>query len=291
MGVIMSRRTFAIFSLVLVMGVWGSAFTVTKAAGVPPVLLALLRFGLASAILLPLALSRRGNRSLGGAREWAIVAAMGLCGFTLNQAGANLALDYTTATQGALIQSVIPVATAVLAALLLKERPSGRRMLGIGLSLAGVVALVLVAAPSERASNPLLGGAIMLGSVLSWACYTILGKRLAGIDPLIVTAYSSVFGALFLLPLALIESGGRVAPAISTQGWLAVLYLGALASAAANLVYNRALTVLEASQTATFINLVPIVGVAVAVIFLGEPVLALQLVGGAVALVGVWLAS
>ena len=289
----MSRRTFAICSLVLVMCIWGSAFTITKAAGVPPVLLALLRFSLASAILLPLALPRRkrGVRSPSGAREWSTIAAMGLCGFTLNQAGANLALDYTTATQGALIQSVIPVATALLAALLLKERPSGRRMLGIGLSLAGVAALVLVAAPSERASRPLLGGAIMLGSVLMWACYTILGKRLSGVDPLMITAYSSVFGALFLLPLALLESGGRMFPAISAQGWLAVLYLGALASATANLVYNRALTVLDASQTATFINLVPIVGVAVAVIFLGEPVLALQMVGGAVALVGVWLAT
>jgi drug/metabolite transporter (DMT)-like permease len=289
----MSRRSFAIVSLVLVMAIWGSAFTVTKAAGVPPVVLALLRFSLASALLLPLALPRlgRGARSPRGAREWSIVAAMGLCGFTLNQAGANLALDYTTATQGSLIQSVIPVATAILAALLLKERPSGRRILGIALSLVGVMMLILVAAPSEHASQPLLGGAIMLGAVLMWACYTVLGKRLAGVDPLIITAYSSVFGALFLLPLALIESGGWTLPAISPQGWLAVLYLGALASASANLVYNRALTVLEASQTATFINLVPIVGVAVAVIFLGEPILGMQLVGGAVALVGVWLAT
>src|SRR5690349_18371796 len=131
----MSRRTLAIASLIVVMGIWGSAFTVTKAADMPPVLLALLRFVLASAILLPLALWRgdQATRTLTGIRQWSIVAAMGLCGFTLNQAGSNLALDYTTATQGALIQSVIPVATAVLAALLLKERPSGRRVLGIGL--------------------------------------------------------------------------------------------------------------------------------------------------------------
>jgi drug/metabolite transporter (DMT)-like permease len=75
------------------------------------------------------------------------------------------------------------------------------------------------------------------------------------------------------------------------QGWLAVLYLGLLASATANLVYNWALMLLDASQTATFINLVPIAGVAIAVLFLGEPMLAMQLVGGAVALIGVWLAT
>jgi drug/metabolite transporter (DMT)-like permease len=289
----MSRRSLAIVALVLVMGIWGSAFTVTKSAGVPPVLLALLRFVLASAILLPLALARRGRggRPPAGAREWATLAAMGLFGFTLNQAGANLALAYTTATQGAMIQSAIPVATALLAALVLKERPTGRRVLGIALSLAGVAGLVLAAAPSERASNPLLGGAIMLGSVLAWACYTVLGKRLAGVDLLMLTAYSSMFGALFLVPLALVESGGRLPAALSAQGWLAVLYLGVLASATANLVYNSALTLLDASQTATFINLVPIFGVAIAVLALGEPVLGLQMVGGAVALVGVWLAT
>lgn len=289
----MSRRTFAIVSLVLVMGIWGSAFTVTKAAGVPPALLALLRFGLASAILLPLALARRSQvaRRPSGAREWLLAAAMGLCGFTLHQAGSNLALAYTTATQGALIQSIIPVATAMLAALVLHERPSARRVLGIGLSLAGVAALVLAAAPSEHASSPLIGGAIMVGAVLMWACYTILAKRLADLDQLAVTAYSSVFGTLFLIPLALAEAGGLAFPAITARGWMAVLYLGVLSSAMANLVYNRALTVLDAGQTATFINLVPIVGVAIAVIFLGEPILALQLAGGAVALVGVWLAT
>lgn len=288
-----SRRTLAIASLVVVTGIWGSAFTITKAAEIPPALLALLRFVLASAILLPLALLRRDRsaRTIAGRREWSIVAAMGLFGFTLNQAGSNMALAYTTATQGSLIQSAIPVATAVLAALVLKERPTGRRILGIGLSLAGVAALVLAAAPSEHASNPLLGGMLMLGSVVSWACYTILGKRLANVDTLTVTAYSSLFGALFLVPLALLESGGQMFQAIPAQGWLAVLYLGLLSSATANLVYNRALSLLDASQTATFINLVPIFGVAIAVLFLGEPVLGLQLVGGAVALVGVWLAT
>lgn len=289
----MTRRTFAIVSLILVTGIWGSAFTVTKAAALPPALLALLRFGLASLVLLPLALARRSPtaRPIRGAREWLIVATMGLCGFTLFQAGANYALAYTTATQGSLIQSVIPVATMALALLVLNERPTVRRIAGIVLSLLGVAVLVLAAAPSEHASNPLLGGAIMLGSVLMWAAYTVLAKQLVGVDMLAVTAYSSIFGTLFLVPLALAESYGQAPPAISPQGWLAVLYLGLLSSAVANLVYNRALTLLDASQAAAFINLVPIVGVVVAVAFLGEPILPLQLAGGAVALVGVWLAT
>ena len=98
-------------------------------------------------------------------------------------------------------------------------------------------------------------------------------------------------GALFLLPLALIESGGPMLPSISARGWLSIVYLGVVSSAMANLLYNRSLAHLEANQAATFINLVPIVGVVVAVLFLGEPLIGWQLAGGAVTLLGVWLAT
>jgi drug/metabolite transporter (DMT)-like permease len=289
----MSRRSTAMLSLLLVMGIWGSAFSVTKAATVemPPVLIAFLRFALAAAILLPLALLRPRQSPPMAARYWITVAAMGLCGFTLFQAGSNIAQTYITATQAAIIQSIIPVLTAILAALVLRERLSGLRVAGIALSLVGVLVVVLVAAPSERAHDPLLGGAIMLAAVGMWAIYTVLAKRLSGADLLHVTAYSTAFGALFLLPLALLESGGRALPAISVLGWLSIAYLGILSSALASLLYNRSLAELEANQAATFINLVPIVGVAVAVLFLGEPLIGWQLVGGAVTLVGVWLAT
>ena len=289
----MSRRASAILSLILVMGIWGSAFSVTKAAiaEVPPVLIAFLRFALAAAILLSITLLRRGALPRMAKRQWGTVAAMGICGFTLFQAGANIAQTYTTATQAAIIQSIIPVLTAILAALVLRERPSGRRVAGIALSLVGVLAVVLVAAPSESGRSPLLGGAIMLGAVGMWPVYTVLAKRLAGADLLDVTAYSTAFGALFLLPLALIESGGMALPAISARGWLSIAYLGLMSSAMANLLYNRSLAHLEANQAATFINLVPIIGVVVAVLFLGEPLIGWQLAGGAVTLLGVWLAT
>lgn len=289
----MSRRATAILSLIFVMGIWGSAFSVTKAAiaEVPPVLIAFLRFALAAAILLPLTLIRRGSSPRMPKRQWVRVAAMGLSGFTLFQAGSNIAQTYTTATQAAIIQSIIPVLTVILAALVLRERPTGRRVAGIALSLVGVFAVVLAAAPSESARSPLLGGAIMLGAVGMWAIYTVIAKRLAGADLLDVTAYSTAFGALFLLPMALVESGGQALPGISAGGWLSIAYLGVMSSALANLLYNRSLAHLEANQAATFINLVPIVGVLVAVLFLGEPVIGWQLAGGAVTLLGVWLAT
>ncbi len=110
----------------------------------------------------------------------------------------------------------------------------------------------------------------MLGTVIVWAIYTILAKRLADVDQLVVTAYSTAFGTLLLAPFALVELSGKSFPTISVGGWLSVLYLGAISSAGCYLLYNRSLKHLEASQTANFLNLMPVIGVATAVLFLGD---------------------
>ena len=77
----------------------------------------------------------------------------------------------------------------------------------------------------------------------------------------------------------------------SWQAWIAVLFLGVIASALAYIVYSFALRELDASLVGVFTNLDPIVGVLTAVLFLGETLHSGQVVGGVLALVGMWLAS
>lgn len=289
----MAEKHRSILALLLAMALWGSTFAVTKSSldTVPPLSFALLRFVIATALLLGAAQWRGGLALLPQPVPWRRLALLGVTGVGLYFIGFNLALTYTSAAQAALIQSSIPAATAGLAALVLGDRPSRRGLAGIGLSMAGVAAMVLAAAPSAQARNPLLGNLLMFGTVAVWACYTVLAKQLAGADPLAVTAYSTALGLAVLLAAALIElaGGARFDP---TPGiWLSALYLGALPSAGAYLLWNKALQKMEASQAAVFINLVPLVGVATAAIFLGERPGAVQLAGGAVVLLGVWLSS
>jgi drug/metabolite transporter (DMT)-like permease len=289
----MAQRTKAILSLVVVMAIWGSAFPITKAAlaHVPPMTFALLRFAVALLVLLPFALThhKRAASSISGA--WGTIAAMGVCGVTLFYGVLNIGLSYATATQAAIIQSIIPVITAIIAVVVLKERPSGKRVTGIALSLAGVALVVLAGVPSGDARNPVLGSVLILGAVIAWAVYTILAKRVATADQLVITAYSSVIGTVLLVPLALFEQLGVRPTAPPLQAWVSIIYLGVFSSAVGHLLYSRSLVYLDASQAATFINLVPIVGVAVSVIFLGETVVGGQLLGGALALLGVWLTT
>jgi drug/metabolite transporter (DMT)-like permease len=94
-----------------------------------------------------------------------------------------------------------------------------------------------------------------------------------------------------LVPAALVEAAFRGTPAIGLAGGTRIVYLGALASAGGFLLYSRALRDMDASQVGTFINLVPVVGVATGVVFLGESVTPLALLGGALVLLGVWVSS
>ena len=286
-GSVARGKAVAAGSLLLVMLVWGSTFVVTKSTldEVPPFLLALLRFGIASAILVPLAIAA-GHR-LPRPVPWPSLALLGLTGVTLYFVGFNLSLDYTTASDGALIQGSNPAMTGVLAAIVLRERLTLPRILGLAGSLLGVALVVLAGAGNDNAPNRLLGDLVMLGAVVAWTTYTVVGKRLRGVSPLAVTAASTLLGTLFLVPPALYDLIARPPATVSWRGWLAVGYLGVVASALCYLLWNRALAALDATQTATFLNLIPVVGVAGAALFLDETLSALQLAGGGLVLLGV----
>jgi drug/metabolite transporter (DMT)-like permease len=286
------RRSYALAAVIVLMIVWGSTFVVTKVAvqEIPPLTLCLMRFAIAACVLAPFAAGRGGlgSRPL----PLAALAMMALTGVALFHIGFNYALVYGSASQGALVFALLPAAVATAAVLWLKEAPSRRRIAGIALSVGGVALVVASAGETSGASpRPLLGALCMLAAVAAWAAYTVIAKRLAGADQIVVITCVSVVGAVMMLPLAALELWHGPWPSPSLQGWLGTAFLGVVASALAFVVYSRVLRELEASVVGAWLNLDPIVGVATAVLFLGETLGAGQILGGVVALGGMWLAS
>ncbi|MEO6290133.1 MAG: DMT family transporter [Ginsengibacter sp.] len=287
----MSKRTSAILSLIFVMLIWGSSFSVTKMAvtSLPPVYFAFLRFGVASVILiLVLAFRRKKTKSkipLGS------IILMGLTGITLYYIFFNCSLLYTSAATGALLQGFIPVLVAFLAAMMLHEKIQRSQLTGILMCLAGVALVGFLDIPIENAANPVLGNLLMIVCIFSWAFYTVLSKKVAMHDSLKVITYTTVIGTAFLFPAVLIELRGQPWPNPSVTGWAAIIYLGAFASALCYFLYNKAFEQLSAAQVGNFLNLDPIIGAAFAVIFLHEKILIWQIVGGILVLIGVWLSA
>jgi drug/metabolite transporter (DMT)-like permease len=289
----MRGRPLSIILLLIAIVIWGAAYVVTKSglSELPPMLFALLRYCVGSLLLVPLALARGGLAKLPRPVPWKALVLMALSGVALYYFLFNLALSYTTASQTALIQSSFPAIMAVMAVLWLHERLTRRRILGIALAVAGVVLIVARSEPDASARDPLVGNALAFASVLVWSTYTILAKRVANADAIAVTAIVSLLGTVMLIPAALVENGNVPMRSISIEGWMKIAYLGAFASAVSYLLYNRALRDIDASLAGTFINLSPVIGVMGGVVFLGESIGPVAILGGAMVLAGVWTSS
>jgi drug/metabolite transporter (DMT)-like permease len=154
--------------------------------------------------------------------------------------------------------------------------------------------MVLVALSSTGGSespNPTLGNLLIFACAVSWAVYTIQGRKMVNTYPALVMTTASIgAGTLFLLPFAGWEAAVSGLPQFTVSGLVLLLYLGIVASALTMFLWNYALHYLSASVASTYLNLVPIIGVASAYL-LGETPPLLQLVGGVLAIAGVLISS
>jgi drug/metabolite transporter (DMT)-like permease len=290
----MQSHLASILMLLVTMLIWGSTFVVTKGINeqVSPFTLALVRVTIGALVLLGCAFVRQargGEHSRWSALPWGTMVTMGLVGVVVYYAVFNYSLVYTSASQGALVQSCIPAMTALVAVVWLREHASVLRWTGIALSMAGVL-IVFSGAAAQSGNASLLGNVLMFISAVLWGIYTSMAKRVANFDPLQVTAGIMGAGAVLLLPMAAFEVAAEGMPKVNLQGWLGMAYLGAGASGLGYMLYSAALKHVDASEAGVYTNLIPIVGV-VTGMMLGEPLSLRAMVGGAVVLFGVWLTS
>ena len=289
----MSRRASALVNLVVVMVLWGSTYVVTKSAvrEIPPLTLAALRYLIAAGVLVPVAMARHGGTRLPRPVPLAPLAWMGLTGIVILTVGFNYGLIYGSASQGALVYALSPAVVAVAAVFGLRESLSRRRLAGLVLSVAGATLVVASGEADRTAPRPLLGALCMLAGVFAWAHYTVIAKRFAGADQVVVIAWVSLIGTAMLLPFAAVELLQTPMPRPTSGAWTGTVFLGAVASALAYVMYNRVLRELDAGLVGAYFTLDPLVGVAAAVVFLGEVLRTGQVVGGVIALLGMWLAA
>jgi drug/metabolite transporter (DMT)-like permease len=267
------------------------SFVATKTAlkGFEPLLIALLRFTLAGAILWAVWRLRPVREPLTRA-ELGRLALIGFVSLTVYFSFENLGIARTSASEAAILIATIPIFVALIGAFVPAERPSGRQWAGILLSFAGIVALVLAAGGSGGGS--LAGNLLVLAASVSGAAYAILARRLlVSRSALFVTAYQNLFGALFMAPLALVEALVMGVRRPTPQAAGGVLFLTLVCSILAYLMLNYAFRFLPASRVSVFINLTPVVAVASAYVLLGERLTPAQGLAAVVVVAGVWLTN
>ena len=277
-----------LLDLTLLAALWGGSFLFMRYAvpdfGVVPLIW--LRVALASVCLLPLLLLKR---QFGALRQQAgALTVMSLFNSGLPFLLIAWATLSITAGLASIMNAMTPVFTALIGALWLGDRLDGRRSLGLLLGLAGVALL----AADKADFRPGGSGWAIVAMLLATACYGFAANHtrryLQGVPALVNAAGTQIVSALVLLVPALWSWPDHL-PGLGP--WLAVLVLGVACSALAYLLFFRLIANVGAGRAVTVTFLVPVFGTLWGALFLGEPVTASMLAGGAVVLLGTGLAT
>jgi drug/metabolite transporter (DMT)-like permease len=282
-----SARAWVSFAAVSTL--WGIPYLFIKVAvddGVPPAFLAFVRIALGAAVLCVLAWRAGVLAPLRGRWRWVIVYALFEIAvpFPLIATGEQ----HVDSSVAAIIIAAAPLIVALLALRFdHSERVSGRRLVGLLVGLAGVVALVGIDIAGR--TDELLGaGAVLIAAAGYAAGPMVLNRTLADADPRATMGASLAIAALLLAPFAAARPPAATPP---TEAILALLVLGLVCTAAAFVVYSRLIAEIGPGRALVITYVAPVVAVALGVTVLGERPGAGAIAGLLLIIAGSWLST
>ena len=259
----------------------------------PPVTLSFLRWVIALALVLPFAAGAlwRARETLRG--HWRPLVALGVFGAAGYTTLLYVAVQTTTATSAVLINATTPVLILVLGRIVFGTPLGGLQLAGVATSFAG--ALVLVARGDLQvltglSFNP--GDLWLVAAALSWAAYTLLLRyRPPGLDALSFLTATLAVAVAVLAPLSAWEvaQGGPLQFGMPVVAGLA--YFAVFPSVLAYLFWNRGVALIGPAAAGNFLYLIPVFGIALAAVFLGESLAVYHLVGAAMVFGGIYLST
>jgi len=267
---------------------WAGNYIVGAEAvrSIDPFSLTLLRWVLALPLLVALAqlVERPDWRRVLAAWPWLL--ALSLFGMLAYTGFLYAALAATTAFNASLINAFNPALIALAGAVLLRERLTPVAVAGILVALLGVLIVVTDGDPATVLRTGFgAGELLMLGAILSWTGYAVVGRRAPALPPISSTAAQAAVAVLLLAPAGLL-TGVTLPDGPSSTGSL--LFIVVFPSVLSYLLWTRALLVLPAGSAGVFLNLITVFTAAFT-IAVGDPYTSAQLVGGLIVIVGVVL--
>jgi len=279
--------------LTLVAIVWGASFIAGRivSAEMDATTAALWRYIVAATTLVVVALLLEHGLPRLTAKQWLGVVVLGILGVAMYNLCFMYGLQTVPASRASLIIALNPAATLVGGALFLHEPLSRNRILGIALALLGVAVELSGGNPMNLfARGPWLGELAMFGCVVSWAAYTLLGKRMLGegVASLAATTYAALAGTLLLVAVNA-ATGTLHIPQASPKAWWCIAFIGVFSTALAYVWFYDGVRAIGPARTAVFINLVPVVAIALGVLLLGEKLVPSMVIGAALVVSGVFI--
>lgn len=244
-----------------------------------PFSLSAIRYTIACAIFLSL-LPRQSPLDRSPRGDGKVLVAMALCGVAVFPCLLYIGLRYTTAINATILNTCGPLMAMILAAVLYREPIIIRQLIGVIIGFLGVAVLI------SRGRLEVLwslafnaGDLIVLAAVVSWAFYTLLRKKASPERSTIsISAYSVFFGLPVLWLIAIPEITTHP-PVFTPRSILAICFIGVFPSFVSLIAWNHGVNILGPKATMTYINTVPVYGLLLSALLLGESVTWPQIVG------------
>lgn len=278
--------------LVLCVGFWAGNFVVGRVVVnvLDPIELAYFRWLLVTLLFLPQIIRARANIIHTLRQHFIYIISVSLLGVSAFNTLLYLGLRETMATNALMINSSIPMLIILLSALFLNIKITKAQLVGVLFSMLGVIYLAL----NGKLNNLLTlsfnhGDLLVLGSSLTWAVYSILLKnKPQSIEALLPT--SVFFGTLMLTPVFFL-SGHQLSRIFSVPplGLLSILYTAVFASMVAYFLWAKGINTIGANKTGQFTHLMPVIGICLAYVFLGEQLHFYHIYGFVLIGFGLWL--
>lgn len=262
------------------------------AADIPPVALAFWRWTVAALALAPLAWPYLARDIPEMKARPGIMLVLTALGISIFNTFLYMAAQTTTAINIVTLQTAMPIVVVLATFLVFRERVTARQALGIAASFAGTLVLISHGEVGLLAKLEFKTGDLwMLAAIVSYATYTALLRLRPPVHGFSFAFASFALGAVLLLPFYVAESLLVRPMPLTGDSLLAVAYVAIFASVLAYIAFNRTVELLGANVAGMTAHLVPVFGVVLAVLLLGERLHAYHIGGVALIAFGLWLAT
>ncbi|MDV6252877.1 DMT family transporter [Vibrio sp. EA2] len=283
--------------LAFVAMVWGGTLVAGRMLNpeITPLMSSSIRFALASLTLcLFLIVSGKGFIKV-TLKQGCMLIILGTCGVFAYNLFFFSGLQTVSASRASLIMTLSPAIIAIASVCLYKERLTKNKTVGIALSLSGAMLVIVTKSSSlNEIMTTNIGDLYILGCVLSWVAFTLLGRSLIqSIGSFFTIVYSVITGAVILLTVTLLtgQFNSEFIQELSVNDLLSLGYLGIFGSAIAYAWYYMGVESIGATRASVFLALTPVTGVLTGSLFLGEEMTNVLIFAGGLSVVGVTLCN
>lgn len=274
---------------------WGGAFIAGKiiSESVQPFTAATLRFLVGSFFLVIFTRRKEGKFLRLDFKQTFLFIILGLSGIVGYNYFFFSGLTMISPSRASLIIALTPAVVSIFSALFLGEKLSQQNILGIIISLFGAAVVISKGYLLGIFKGNLGSGELLIiGCVICWMLYSVLGKAaMKSLPPVVVITFPCLFGTIALLPPAYLETGFRNIADYPIEVWFSIFYLGFFGTFLGFWWYYEGINKIGVSRTAVFMNFVPIWAIALDVLILKEKITISLIIGAFLVISGVYLTN